>query len=58
MSDEDRLSKKIEETVDKIYDKNNPYVEIYKNKLEQMSLPDVKLLAESHRILFQGREGF
>ena len=36
MSEEDRLSKKIEETVDKVYDKNNPYVEIYKNKLAEL----------------------
>lgn len=30
------LEEKINETVDKIYDKNNPYVEIYKNKLAQL----------------------
>ena len=36
MNEEDRISKKIEETIDKVYDKNNPYVEIYKNKLTQL----------------------
>lgn len=36
MSDQDRLSKKIEETIEKVYDKNNPYIEIYKNKLNQL----------------------
>jgi len=30
------LDKKVNETLDKIYDKNNPYVEIYKKKLETL----------------------
>lgn len=49
MSEEERISKKIEETVDKIYDKNNPYVEIYKNKLEQM----IRLYNDSQKEIAQ-----
>ena len=45
MNEQDRLSKKIEETVDKVYDKNNPYVEIYKNKLNEL----VKLYNEAQQ---------
>jgi len=36
MNEEERLSKKIEETVNRVYDKNNPFVEIYKNKLNTL----------------------
>lgn len=36
MSEEEKIEKKIEDAVDKIYDKNNPYVEIYKNKLSHL----------------------
>lgn len=36
MTDETKLEKRIEETIDKVCDKNNPYVEIYKNKLTQL----------------------
>lgn len=32
-----KLENKIDETLDKIYDKNNPYIEIYKKKLEKLS---------------------
>jgi len=36
MTEENKLEQKIDETIDKIYDKNNPYIEIYKNKLDKL----------------------
>ena len=36
MGEQERISKKIDETIDKVYDKSNPYVEIYKNKLNEL----------------------
>ena len=36
MDEEERISKKIEDAIEKVYDKNNPYIEIYKNKLSEL----------------------
>jgi len=36
MNEQERLEQKISETVNKAYDKSNPYVKLYKNKLNQL----------------------
>ena len=36
MNEQERLEQKISETINKAYDKSNPYVELYKNKLNQL----------------------
>lgn len=53
MNDEERLIKKIDETVNTICDKNNPYVEIYKNKLNQLLVQLEKAQEENARLHLQ-----
>ena len=41
--------KKIEDTIEKVYDKNNPYIDIYKNKLAEL----IKSLSSAQREIAQ-----